>query len=148
MQFSSKNISSVGRLLGYGGLIPFIGLAGLSFIISSDQRPLVIFNLLAYGVTIISFLGAIHWGLTMVESNPKKWRLLWGVAPSLLGWVSLMLQPDLGLLLVAVTLLLCLIIDYKIYPEYGIGHWLGMRLVLGCVAITSTVLPAAWPLVG
>jgi hypothetical protein len=43
---------------------------------------------------------------------------------------------------VAVVLLLCLVVDYQIYPEFGLDHWLGMRLVLSVVATVSTVLPA------
>jgi hypothetical protein len=67
MRFSSNNISPAVRLLAYSGLVPFIGLAALSFLVSPAQRPTVIFSLLAYGATIVSFLGAIHWGLTMIE---------------------------------------------------------------------------------
>jgi len=100
------------------------------------------FSLLAYGVTIVSFLGAIHWGLTMIEHIPSKRQLFWGVVPSLLAWVSLMVQVEWGLLLVAAALLLCLVVDYQIYPDFGLDHWLGMRLILSIVAIVSTVLPA------
>jgi len=142
MRFSSNNISSVGRLLGLAGLVPFMGLAALSFMVSPAQRPAVIFSLLAYSATIISFLGAIHWGLTMVENLPSTQQLIWGVVPSLLAWVSLMVQGESGLLLVAAALLLCLAIDYRIYPHFGLHHWLGLRLTLSMVATVSVVLPA------
>ena len=142
MRFSSQNISSVGRLLGYSGLVPFVVLATLSFILPSAQRPAVVYSLLAYGVTIVSFLGAIHWGLTMIEDIPSKQQLVWGVVPSLLAWISLMIQVEFGLLLVATVLLLCLAIDYKIYPHFGLKHWLRMRLILSIVAIVSTIFPA------
>jgi len=142
MRFSSNNISSTGRLLGYGGLAPFIGLSALSFMVSPAQRPAVVFSLLAYSATIISFLGAIHWGLTMVENIPSKQQLVWGVVPSLLAWISLMVQGEWGLLLVAAVLLMCLAIDAKIYPYFGLHHWLGMRLTLSIVAIVSVVFPA------
>ena len=146
MRFSSNNISPVGRLLGYAGLVPFVALAVLSFIVSSVHRPTIIFSLLAYGATIICFLGAIHWGLTMVENIPSKQQLVWGVMPSLLAWVSLMIPVEFGLLIVASVLLVCLIVDYKIYPHFGLGQWLQMRLVLSLVAIVSMVLPAFFSL--
>lgn len=146
MRFSSNNISPAGRLLGYAGLLPFVALAVLSFIVSSVHRPIIIFSLLAYGATIICFLGAIHWGLTMVESNPNKQQLVWGVVPSLLAWVSLMIPVDFGLLIVASVLLLCLIVDYKIYPHFGLSQWWQMRLTLSMVAIVSTVVPALFGL--
>jgi len=36
---------------------------------------------------------------------------------------------------------LCLVIDYKIYRNFGLDHWLPMRLRLSIVAIASNVLP-------
>lgn len=141
MRFSNPPVSSIGRLLGYGGLAPFVALAALSFFVSSVHRPMVVFSLLAYGVTIASFLGAIHWGLAMGEETPSKQQLVWGVVPSLLAWISLMVQVELGLLVVAAVLSLCLLIDYKIYPSYGLDHWLPMRLQLSIVAIVCSVMP-------
>jgi len=146
MRFSSQNISSVGRLLGYSGLVPFVVLATLSFTVPSAHRPAVVYSLLAYGVTIVSFMGAIHWGLTMIENIPNKQQLVWGVVPSLLAWISLMVPVEFGLLLLAAVLLVCLVVDYKIYPNFGLDHWLRMRLILSTVAIVSTVLPALFGL--
>jgi hypothetical protein len=142
MRSSSNNISPAVRLLAYSGLVPFIALAALSFLASPTHRPTVIFSLLAYGATIISFLAAIHWGLTMIENPPNKQQLVWGVVPSLLAWISLIIEVELGLLLVAAVLLMCLVVDYKIYPGFGLEHWLRMRLILSIVAIICTVLPA------
>lgn len=142
MRLFSNNVSPVAQWLGLSGLIPFVALAALSFFVSSDHRGFVIMTLLAYGVTIVSFLGAIHWGLTMVENFPKKYQLVWGVVPSLLGWISLSLQTELGLLIVGAVLLLCLAIDYKIYPQYGLERWLRMRSILTFVATASCILPA------
>ena len=136
----------MGRLLAYAGLIPFIALAALGFLVSFDHRPAVFFSLLAYGVTVVSFLGAIHWGLTMVENMPNAQQLLWGVVPSLIAWISLLVQVEWGLLLVAAVLLFCLVVDYKIYPHFGLNHWLPMRLILTIVASVSSVLPALFGL--
>ena len=144
MRFSSHSISPMGRLLGYGGLIPFVALSVSSIFVPPEQKSIVIFSLLAYGGTIISFLGAIHWGLTMADNSPDVRRLIWGVVPSLLAWISLMLKVEWGLLLVAAVLLVCLAVDFKVYPRYGLGHWLRMRLILSVVAVVSTALPALY----
>ena len=53
-----------------------------------------------------------------------------------------MIEVEFGLSLVAAVLLMCLVVDYKIYPGFGLEHWLRMRLILSIVAITCTVLPA------
>ena len=142
MRFSNSRTPSAALLLGFCGLVPFVTLSALSFVVSSAHRPAVTFSLLAYGATIVSFLGAIHWGLAMVENVPSKRQLFWGVLPSLLAWVSLLVQVEWGLLVVAAVLLLCLVLDYQIYPDFGLDHWLGMRLILSIVAMISTVLPA------
>jgi len=132
--------------LGYLGLIPFVALAGLSFLVSSAHKPAVFFSLVAYGATVVSFLGAIHWGLTMTENAPSKRQLVWGVLPSLLAWISLMVAVEFGLVLVAAVLFLCLVVDFKIYPNFGLDHWLPMRLHLTIVAILSNILPVLFAL--
>ena len=142
MLATDPKIPSVARLLGMGGLVPFVALATLSFLVSPAHKPTVMFGLLAYGSTIISFLGATHWGFTMLDARPLRGQLLWGVCPSLLAWISLLLQVETGLLLVAFVLFVCLVVDYKTYPRYGLQHWLPIRLHLSIVAMVSTGLPA------
>jgi len=148
MLSTDQKIPSVARLLGYAGLAPFIVLTTLSFFVSPAHKPAVIFSLLAYGGTIISFLGAIHWGFAMLDARPSRSALLWGVCPSLLAWISLLLQVERGLLLVAFVLLVCLVVDYKTYPLYGLDHWLPMRLHLSIVAVVFTSVPALLDLYG
>lgn len=138
--FNTK--ASVGRLLGYLGLIPFVVLAVLSLLLGPVHQAAIAFALLAYGATIASFLGAIHWGLAMPDSDGAKSQLVWGVVPSLLAWISLLLPVPLGLLLVAATLVACLLVDYKLYPRYGLRAWLGMRTILTLVATLCSVVPA------
>ncbi|WP_279629116.1 DUF3429 domain-containing protein [Pseudomonas rhodesiae] len=50
-------------LLGYGGLFPFIFLA-LLIRFSLDYRQLFAIALVNYGASILSFVGALHWGFT------------------------------------------------------------------------------------
>lgn len=66
----SNNIQSPSRtalLLGFGGLIPFVGLSSLYILTSGTHQQTLLFSLLAYGATIISFLGAIHWACFFVD---------------------------------------------------------------------------------
>lgn len=129
------------RLLGYAGLIPFVVLSAFLWIFpDSIYKDIVIFSLLAYGVTIVSFLGAIHWGLAMQQNTPNQFLLVWGVIPSLLGWISLLFGSVNGLPLLAATLWLCFAVDYKIYPKFGLQHWMSMRFILTAIASTSIAL--------
>ena len=135
--------SPLARLLGFAGLIPFAGLAAALWIMSPEYGPWLSKALLAYGATIASFLGAIHWGLVMRErSSGNAWSLIWGVAPSLLAWLALLLDPFAGLLLIAALLCACYTVDRVIYPRYELGAWLPMRLQLTLVAAASCLAGA------
>ena len=133
-----RELCQTSRLLGYAGLIPFVVLSAFLWIFpDSIYKDIIIFSLLAYGVTIVSFLGAIHWGLAMQQNTPNRFLLVWGVIPSLLGWIRLLLGSVNGLLLLAATLWLCFAVDYKIYPKFGLQHWMSMRFILTAIASTS-----------
>ena len=130
-------------LLGFGGLIPFVGLSGLSVLTTGTHQQTLLFSLLAYGATIISFLGAIHWGLTMMEPSPNSLRLVWGVIPSLIAWLSLIFSTQLGLAIECSILWVCFFVDYKTYPNFNLWAWLKLRFVLTLIASVSLFAPLA-----
>ncbi len=132
------------RRLGFGGLIPLVCLAAALWLSPPGGWPLASMALLGYGVTICSFLGAIHWGLVMREGPVQPMpSLLWGVVPSLLGWLALMLGAATGLLLVTALLWACFAVDWLLYPRYQLQAWLSMRLQLTLVASVSCLAGAA-----
>ena len=130
--------------LGFGGLIPFVCLAVTLWVARPGDWPLARMLLLGYGATISSFLGAIHWGLVMREGSVQPVpSLLWGVVPSLLGWVALQLGHVPGLLLIAALLWACFAVDRVWYPRYQLQAWLPMRLRLTVIASISCLAGAA-----
>ncbi len=132
------------RRLGFGGLIPFVGLAVALGLPPAGGWPLAGLALLGYGATIASFLGAIHWGLVMRDGPAQSVpSLLWGVVPSLLGWVALLLGPALGLWLMAALLWACFAVDRVLYPRYQLQAWLPMRWRLTLVASIGCLAGAA-----
>jgi hypothetical protein len=136
--------SLLARRLGHGGLIPFVGLAAALWWMPPSDRPLAGTALLAYGATISSFLGAIHWGLVMrAGAAPSALSLLWGVVPSLLGWVALLLDPAQGLLLLAALLWACFAVDRMLYPRNQLQGWLRLRLQLTIAASASCLVGLA-----
>ena len=148
MTADSTGPSLWARRLGLAGLIPFVGLAAALWLAPSGVWPLAAMALLGYGATISSFLGAIHWGLSMRDRPaPRVASLLWGVMPSLLGWVALLLAPAPGLLLIAALLWACLAVDRVLYPRYQLQAWLPMRWRLTLVASISCLAGTAalWP---
>jgi hypothetical protein len=130
--------------LGYGGLIPFVGLAAALWVTPPGERPLAAMALLGYGATIASFLGAIHWGLVMREGvAPPVPSLVWGVTPGLLGWAALLMGLAPGLLLMAAVLAAAFAVDRVLYPRYRLQAWLPMRLRLTLLAGGSCLAGAA-----
>jgi len=132
--------STTALLLGAGGLIPYIVLSSLSVFTVGTQQEYLVFSLLAYGATIISFLGAIHWGLTIIEASPTRLRLIWSVTPSLIAWLSLILNAPTGLYIQIIVLCICLLVDIKTYPRHDLSKWLVMRFTLTLVASISLVI--------
>ena len=128
--------------LGYGGLIPFVGLA-LAVWLWPMYQAKAASALLGYSATIASFLGAIHWGITMRDPQGQSTSVLaWGVVPSLTAWVALMLPAASGLLLIALLLWACFAVDRVVYTRCGLRAWLPMRLLLTTVASLSCIAGA------
>jgi hypothetical protein len=132
--------------LGYAGLLPFVGLAGATLLLGPLENGRFAAALLAYGTSILSFMGAIHWGLALRNSAaPDSKLLLWGVVPSLLAWIALLVGAVPGLWLVVVGLWACFAVDRTVYPRFGLQGWLQMRLALTVVATLACAL-VAWSL--
>jgi len=85
-------------VLGGGGLVPFaVGALGLW--LAPVPWDTFAFNaLMYYAAVILSFLGAVHWGLALAAGTADWTRLGWGVAPALVGWVALLIAAPVGLL--------------------------------------------------
>lgn len=139
--------------LGWAGLLPFVALAAAALLGPASQRGLFALALLAYGATIASFLGAIHWGLAMrgltpvqaqahAQAHAQAFPFVWGVVPSLLAWLALLAQPAPGLVALALVLAGCFGVDRATYPDYGLQQWLPMRLALTLVAVLSCLFGA------
>jgi hypothetical protein len=141
---SSNSPSRLVQLLGYAGLTPFVTLALAVWFGPPHDQDLAARALLGYGACILSFLGAIYWGLNMRDSrNANQALWVWGVTPSLIAWVALLVPLPYGLWLIAVGLVTCLVVDKVAYLRFGAAPWLTMRLVLTVVA-SACCLAGAW----
>jgi len=141
------DIATLVERLGNAGLIPFVGLAGLMWLVSGDVHAFVAMALSAYAATIAAFLGGIHWGIGFKNvsrmHNAPLFNFGWGVVPSLLAWVAVTMPAFAGLPLLALILGICYAVDRKTYLEAGLQEWLPMRLHLTLVAALSCLIGAA-----
>ncbi len=105
--------------LGYAGLLPFVGLAIASVAGVKVQTYFDVtteFWLAIYAAVIISFLGAIHWGVVIaiadkLDPNENKILLFYSVIPSLLAWFSFLLNMKYTLFLMGLIILFCYFMD-------------------------------------
>ncbi len=130
--------------LGYAGLIPFLLLTSLMWLVDSELLPFVSLALGGYAAVIVSFLGGVHWGIGFMKGpTAPRFHYIWGVVPSLLAWLALMMPIYAALPLLAIVLVACYVVDSKTYPAAGLGNQLPMRLRLTLVATLSCLLGAA-----
>jgi hypothetical protein len=146
----------IATLLGNFGLLPFFVLALLLWAGSGTTALRVEFALVAYAAVILSFLGAVHWGLALANPGFDKrqsWNVLgWGVLPALLGWlavVMLLLRVPAAVVFVFLIgdLLLVRAVDSLLLRQYTtpVGAWypaLRTRLTIGAVACLAAATAA------
>jgi hypothetical protein len=131
-------------LLGPAGLIPFAGLAIAALAGWPPAAP----ALLAYGATILAFLGAVHWGLALASEEARAdWaRLGLGVVPALIAWVALLLPPAAGLWLLAIGIAGTALVEHLgaraglVPPGYMRLRWQLSAGATACLALGSAGL--------
>jgi hypothetical protein len=142
--------------LGYAGLIPFVLLASLLWLVNTELLHWVAIALASYAALIASFLGGVHWGIgwlgglpgraagsTASPTHPHRNHFLWGIVPSLLAWPGLLMAPFAGLAWLGFVLVLTYLADRTLYARAGLQRWLTLRFRLSAVASMSCFLGAA-----
>ena len=133
------------RHLGHAGLIPLVGLALLVWLVTPDLQAWVALALAAYAALIASFLGGIHWGIGWSQPTrmpDSKAHFIWGVVPSLLAWSGLVMPPYAGLAWLGLVLIVCYLVDRKLYAQAGLASWLKLRFRLSAIAALSCFIGA------
>jgi Protein of unknown function (DUF3429) len=133
--------------LGYAGLIPFVLLAALLWIVQTDLRAWLTIALTSYAAVVATFLGGIHWAIggnmaAQQAVGQRRFHLIWGITPSLIAWLALIMPAYAGLPLTAALLAACYLVDRQSYPAAGWAAWLPMRLKLTVVAVLSCLIGA------
>ena len=136
-------------LLGAAGLVPF--LAGSLGALSVDQGTarLALLGVAAYGAVILSFLGAVHWGLALAEgpsqgAQAQRGRFGLGVVPALIGWAALIVVftgfIKTGLLVLVAGFVATTIAEARA-SRAGLmpAAYMGLRWVLSIIVIVCLV---------
>lgn len=86
-----------GAWLGYLGLVPFaVALAGM-LLGDAGARSYFAHQFIAYAAVILSFVGAVHWGVALSGTRRRPaLRMAVSVLPALLAWAALLLPSAAG----------------------------------------------------
>lgn len=104
--------SVAAKWMGYLGLLPFLfGAIGL-WLGLTWLAPVLI----AYGAVILSFVGAIYWGLAMAQPRARASIYYAAVLPALVGWVAL-LAPKI----ISLPLLAAAFVGWRIWEQTAPG---------------------------
>ncbi|CAG2241076.1 unnamed protein product [Mytilus edulis] len=132
------------NVLGVHGLIRFKNASCETdsapgyMIFSSMFMPSICFAQMAYGATILSFLGGVRWGFSISEESVLRpgWISLGvSVIPSLVAWGGLMMPHPLSLFVVMGGLAGA---GYYDMVTWGYPPWFkGLRFILTFVAILA-----------
>lgn len=122
-----SEIASVPRpalWLGLAGLIPFVGLAALSWI-PGEQTSWASALLTGYGVVILSFMGGCRWGLAAAGLGEGASVMALGISvlPALYAWMVALLPDSQAQPLLAMGLLALLAADLRLARTGGAPAW-------------------------
>ena len=146
---NSDSYINMAKLLGFGGLVPFAGCAVLMYSGSPSASIVALFANAVYGAVILSFVGAVHWGLTMREDRSPYWDVL-SITPAILGGLAIvLLDIKISLLALAIAFTLAWSVDRQASLRGLIPTWyMQMRHILTAGATISLLATAFAPPVG
>lgn len=140
------------KALGYGGLIPF-AFFGVAAWLGGGWQAFALHALAVYAAVILSFLGAIHWGLSLVKRDHRVLGFAapaWAVIPSVVAWAALLLPTAPGLIVLLLLFPLVLWVDRASLRALPLptgyltlrGHLtLGAMLFLTSGTVASVTIP-------
>ena len=132
--------------LGYGGLAPFVICAAAAY----DSTPMLadygLIGAANYGAVILSFVGAIHWGLAMQDGRNVYW-FSWSVTPALLAWAAIsLLDVRLSMLALVTAFALSWSVDRQAFQRGLLPAWyMRLRHILTGGAVFGLLVTAFAP---
>ena len=142
------------KLFGFAGLIPFVVATLLIWILPDTERFLVFDILIHYAAVILSFIGAIHWGVVMATFSAEYpnlretwYRLGWSVTPALVAWLATQMVLSAALVTLIVGFFSAFFYDLWSLKKNWIPIWyirLRRHLTLVVLIALSSALIQSW----
>lgn len=131
------------RYLGLAGTIPFFTSAGIS-LFAPSSAPVAVVACQMYGASILSFLGAVHWGVAL-RSAPSPERNLdffYSVCPSIGAAAAAVMPPEQGLAVLLPSFGAALVYDATRFAgDAAVPKWYPrLRRPLSVAALASSAI--------
>ena len=105
------------------GLLPFI--FGLIDLLVNEDNLFFLVNIPKYyGAIILTFLGAVYWGIVLKDNDVnhlssiiKTYIIFWSIIPSILAMITLILNNDLSVIILAF-----LFVFVQIFDEFMVKY--------------------------
>ena len=141
--FYFKNLNSkLIILLSILGLLPFF--FGLIDLFLNKQNLFFVINLPKYyGAIILTFLGAVYWGIilndsykNLISEKIKTYVIFWSIIPSLWSGLILIFSYNITIIILALCFIVVQFVDEFIIKYYKFPIWyLSLRRALTIVVI-------------
>lgn len=132
-------------VLTVAGALPFLFLSIAPFMGFEPfgRPPIVVLAL--YALTILTFMGAIHWGLAMTRpAADTTWSYVASVVPALVGWFSVAFLPmPVALRVIAVSFALLLLYDIRAARLLTAPPWYPVLRIPVTLVVVATLLLAS-----
>lgn len=135
--------------------IPFASLAAIATYDGKGRLSIITSDVaakanVAYGASILSFLGGMHWSLAAVkhgvnEGNARALnaRYAWSVVPALVAWPALMMPERAACATIGAGLIACAAADTAWSAKGAFPRWmLPLRYALTGVGVASLAATA------
>lgn len=132
-------------LIGYAGLIPFVGLSTALWFVPATTQVLINQALLLYASLILAFMGAVHWGLAIQSFSPNRHRQLGiSVIPPLVAWFAFFLPEILHYSILIIAFALLCLYDTRMAKNGDAPGWYPrLRSPLTAIVVISLIV-AQW----
>ena len=138
---NTSTVPNIATILGYFGLLPFIGLALGLWLAPKQYLPDIHYALLTYGAVILSFMGAIHWGAAFdLKSDRQKLQLGISVIPSLIAWLAMLIPPNYAYAVLIVAFSILCIFDSQMTKQGCMPDWYPtLRVTLTTIVVAALI---------
>lgn len=124
------------KALGYAGLIPFL-VFSIGCWVPLPYVANAPFILTTYGAVILSFMGAVHWGVAMARQDQHRDNyFIASIIPALIAWAALLLTQAMALVILLVGFIGLYVYDRSVEKAQALPGWyIPMRTRLTAVVV-------------